>query len=337
MKNIILSLLLIAFATTISLGQKNNISISNNNGKTSISIQDSKQKLDIKVKGDVTFTENEKGIKSLSPDGNISYKKAGNQLKITREPDGSLLYVINGSKKSVPDENDEKIIAECVQIMIDAGINGKERVQKIYNQSGFTGVLNELNRFESDYVKYTYLNALSSKGLLNNDDVISLLSQIDLYIESDYYKAELLMKMEKDYLKNEAAETAYLNAVKGMQSDYYKTEVIKKFLNGNPVSDVPFEKFMYVVSQMESDYYQAEIILAVLKKAASNEKRYSQTLAAIQNMKSSYYQAEVLGKLIDKGVEDEAEWNQLIEYANKIESSYYRAEILSKIISARPK
>lgn len=335
MKNIILSLFLIAFATTISFGQKNNISVSENNGKTNISIQDSRQKLDIQVKGDVTFTEDEKGIQRLSRNGSISYKKNGDKLKITRESNGSLLYTINGSKKSVPDANDEKIIAECVQTMINAGINGKERAQKIYSQSGLSGVLKELNRFESDYTKYTYLTALSSKGLLKNDDAISLLSQINSLLESDYYKAELLMKMQQDYLKNAAVETAYLNAVKEIKSDYYKTEVIKKSLNGNSVSDVQFERFMNVVSQIESDYYQSEIILAVLNKSDTNEKRYSQTLAAIQNMKSSYYQAEVLGKLIDKGVKDEAEWNQLIQYTNKIESSYYRAEILSKIISAR--
>lgn len=335
MKNLILAFLLIALAFTTSFGQNSNISISENNGKTSISIKDSKQKLDLQVKGDVTFTDDEKGIQNLSRDGLVSYKKGGNKLKITRESDGSLLYIINDTKKSVPDAKDETLIAECVQIMINAGINGKERAQKIYSQSGLPGVLKELNRFESDYTKYTYLNALSSKGLMKNDEAISLLSQIDSFLESDYYKAELLMKMQKNYLKNETVQSAYLNAVKGIKSDYYKTEVIKKSLGGSTVSDVQFERFMNVVSQMESDYYQSEIILAVLKKATPNEKRYSQTLAAIQNMKSSYYQAEVLGKLIDKNVKGEAEWNQLIEYANKIESSYYRAEILSKIISAR--
>lgn len=335
MKNILATIVLTVFVFTTSFAQKNNISISKNNGKTSISIKDRKQKLDLQVKGDVTFTDDEKGIQSLSHDGWVSYKKGDNKLKITRESDGSLLYAINSTKKSVPDAKDETLIAECVQIMINAGINGKERAQKIYSQSGLSGVLKELNRFESDYTKYTYLTALSSKGLLKNDDAISLLSQINSLLESDYYKAELLMKMQQDYLKNAAVETAYLNAVKEIKSDYYKTEVIKKSLNGNSVSDVQFERFMNVVSQIESDYYQSEIILAVLNKSDTNEKRYSQTLAAIQNMKSSYYQAEVLGKLIDKGVKDEAEWNQLIQYTNKIESSYYRAEILSKIISAR--
>lgn len=337
MKNSILSLFLIAFATISSLGQKNNISVSENNGKTNISIQDSRQKLDIQVKGDVTFTEDEKGIQRLSRNGSISYKKNGDKLKITRESNGSLLYTINGTKKSVPDVQDEKIIAACVQTMINAGINGKERAQAIFKKNGLRGVFSELNRFESDYVKHIYLNSLVSNRLLADEEMISLLEKVNSDLKSDYYKAEVLLKMQKDYLKNAMVLNAYLAAVKKIDSDYYKTEVIKKSLSGSRVNDVQFEHFMDVVSQMKSDYYQAEIILAVLKKSEPNEKRYSQTLAAIQNMKSSYYQAEVLGKLIDKGVKDEAEWNQLIEYANKIESSYYRAEILRKIIATRPK
>lgn len=336
MKNILAIIVLTVFVFATSFAQKNNnISISENNGKTSISIKDSRQKLDIQVKGDVTFTENEKGIQSLSRNGSISYKKNGDKLKITRESNGSLLYTINGTKKSVPDVQDEKIIAACVQTMINAGINGKERAQAIFKKNGLRGVFSELNRFESDYVKHIYLNSLVSNRLLADEEMISLLEKVNSDLKSDYYKAEVLLKMQKDYLKNAMVLNAYLAAVKKIDSDYYKTEVIKKSLSGSRVNDVQFEHFMDVVSQMKSDYYQAEIILAVLKKSEPNEHPYSQTLAAIQNMKSSYYQAEILGKLIDKGVKDEAEWNQLIQYANKIESSYYRAEILSKIISAR--
>lgn len=131
MKNILAIIVLTVFVFATSFAQKNNnISISENNGKTSISIKDSKQKLDLQVKGNVTFTDDEKGIQSLSRDGLVSYKKDGNTLKITRESDGSLLFVINGTKKSVPEAKDETLIAECVQIMINTGINGKERAQK---------------------------------------------------------------------------------------------------------------------------------------------------------------------------------------------------------------
>src|SRR5699024_12317789 len=103
MKNILAIIVLTVFVFATSFAQKNNISISENNGKTSISIKDSKQKLDLKVKGDVIFTEDEKGIKSLSSNGSLSYKKGKSKLKISQEKNGSLLYVINGTTKSVPD------------------------------------------------------------------------------------------------------------------------------------------------------------------------------------------------------------------------------------------
>lgn len=302
MKKIMLTFLWIAFTLTNTFAQKNNVSISENNGKTSISIKDSKQKLDLKVKGDVIFTEDEKGIKSLSSNGSLSYKKGKNKLKISQEKNGSLLYVINGTTKSVPDAKDEALIAACVQMLIDIGINGKERAHRIYSKSGFNSVLKEVDRFESDYVKSIYLKALSSNPFLSDDEILSLLEKIDLQLTSDYYKSE----------------------------------IIKNLLNREHISDVQFEQFMKMTSHIKSDYYQSEILLSLLKNTSLTETRYSQTISAIQNMKSSYYQATVLQSLINENVKEETEWMQLIAYTKKIDSDYYKSEVLKKIFVVMP-
>lgn len=336
MKNILAIIVLTVFVFATSFAQKNNVSISENNGKTSISIKDSKQKLDLQVKGDITFTDDDRGIKSLSPDGSISYKKGRNKLKISSEQKGSFVYVINGVKKAVPNAKDESLIAEAVQTMINIGVNGKERAQRIYKEAGFDGVLKEVDRFDSDYVKSIYLSTLGTQHSLSDKERITFLNKAETRLSSDYYKAELLIKMQRDYLKNEAVSSAYLNAVKEIKSDYYKTEVIKKSLSRSSISDVQYEQFMDVVSQMESDYYQSEILLSLLKNTSLTETRYSQTISAIQNMKSSYYQATVLQSLINKNVKGEKEWRQLITYTKKIDSDYYKSEVLKKIAATMP-
>lgn len=370
MKKIICTILLIAFAFTTSFAQKESISISDTNGKTTISIQNSKQKLDLKVKGEITFTEDEKGIESLSHDGSISYKKNNNKLKVSRESDGSLLYVINGVKKSIPDTKDEILIAECVQTLISSGINGKERTEKIYKISGFNGVLKEVDRFESDYVKHIYLTALGSKNSLSESEMISFLGKINTHLSSDYYKAELLKGIQVNYLKKEVTADAYLKTVRNvksdyyqtamlerilqqsltekqseqvlaiiisMESDYYKTEIIKKLLNQSNISDNQFEQYVNMTTYVKSDYYQSEILTALLKNTSFDEKRYSIIIAGIQNIKSSYYQTAVLQSLINDKEKNEKEWSQLIAYTAKIESDYYKAEVLKKIATTMPK
>lgn len=369
MKKIICTILLIAFAFTTSFAQRSNISITNNNGVINVSIQDSKQKLNLKTKGEVRFTEDDKGIKSLSPDGNISYKKARNKLKISPEKDGSLLYVINGTKKSIPNAKDETLIEECVQLMINMGINAEERVEKIYSTTGFEGVLKEVERLQTEYVKSIYLTILGSKNSLSEGERIAFLNTVDSQLPSSYYKTELLNSTQVDYLNQEVTADAYLKTVRNvksdyyqtamlerilqqsltekqseqvlaiinsMESDYYKTEIIKKLLNQSSISDNQFEQYVNMTTYVKSDYYQSEILTSLLKNTSFDEKRYSIIIAGIQNIKSSYYQTAVLQSLINDKEKDEKEWNQLIAYTAKIESDYYKAEVLKKIATTMP-
>lgn len=331
MKKTMLCILLIAVAFTTSVAQKNNISISNNNGEIRISVQDSKQKLDLKLKGEITFTDDEKGIQSLSNDGTVSFKKDGDKLKITQETDGVLLYVINGKKKLVVDEKDEALVAQCVQTMIAIGVNGKERSQKIYETTGFEGVLKEVNRFESDYVKHTYLNVLGSSDSLSESEMLSFLEKINSQITSDYYKAELLMNFQKNNLKNEVATTAYLNAIKGLGSDHYKTEVIKKFLNGTAFSDVRFEQFMNVASQIENNYYQAAILRSLITDNIKVEKEWSQLIGYTKKIGSDYYQAEILKRIASTMPDNEVLKKEFKEAVAAIKSDYYYASLMRSL------
>lgn len=335
MKKIIFTSLLMVFAFSLSFGQKNNVSITNNNGKTSISIKDSKQKLDLKVKGDVTFTDDERGIKSLSSDGNIYYRKGENKLKILPKKEGSLLYLIDGTKKTAPDSSDEALIAECVQMMIDMGVNGKERAQRIYKEIGFDGVLKEVDRFDSDYVKSIYLGALGAHHSLSDKEMIAFLNEAEARLASDYYKAELLNGVRENYLRNKSTVEVYINIVKNIKSDYYKYEMLKK-LGKYSSAEKQAEQVLEIVKSMNSDYYQAEIITVLLKSKSIDKKSYSQILGAIQDVNSSYYQAEILKKLITNQVKDEKEWSQIIAYTQKIDSDYYRAAVLKKMATNMP-
>lgn len=296
MKKIICTILLIAFAFTTSFAQRSNISITNNNGVINVSIQDSKQKLNLKTKGEVRFTEDDKGIKSLSPDGNISYKKARNKLKISPEKDGSLLYVINGTKKSIPNAKDETLIEECVQLMINMGINAEERVEKIYSTTGFEGVLKEVERLQTEYVKSIYLTILGSKNSLSEGERIAFLNTVDSQLPSSYYKTELLNSTQVDYLNQEVTADAYLKTVRNVKSDYYQTAMLERILQQS-LTEKQSEQVLAIINSMESDYYKTEIIKKLLNQSSISDNQFEQYVNMTTYVKSDYYQSEILTSL----------------------------------------
>ena len=369
MKKVLLSLVLCCASAALIYAQQNEVSYSKENNTLNLKITNSSEKLSIAIKGDVRLGDDDKSIAGLSRGGSLYYRKKDQSLEVKNDDKGNLAYTINGKQKTTLTEEDKAIIEDCVQFLIENGIDAENRVQRIYAQKGTTGVLNEVSRFKSDYVKEMYLSFLLKGQKLSKDEMIALLKKTDEYLSSDYYKAELLDGVMVSFLSDEATSDAYLKAVSNissdyyqsttikkvlntslnekqfnqvlavvndMNSDYYQAEVLKMVLNNNDISDARFSAVMKTAGGMKSDYYKAEIISALLKNKSLDEDRYAQTIAAMQNMKSSYYQYNILTNLVDENIKDEAAWSELIRYTGKLDSDYYQAEMLMKIAGKMP-
>lgn len=369
MKKIILSLLLCcAFLTGIQ-AQNNEVSYSKLNNVFNLKVKNSAEKLSITIKGDVQLGDDDKSITSISQDGSVYYRKKNQTLEVQEDGQGNLLYTINGNKKSSLNAEDKALVEDCIQLLIDYGVDADNRVKRIFAQKGTSGVLSEVERFKSDYVKEMYLSYLLKNQNLSKDEMVSLLNKTNQYLTSDYYKAELLDGVMASFLADEATSNAYLqtvnsissdyyqsetvkkilntslnekqyqqvmNIVGNIKSDYYQAEVVKRLLNNNDISDARFSGLMKIAGDMKSDYYKAEIISALLKNKSLNKQRYDQTLAAAQSIKNDYYQYNILSGLIDENITDEAAWTTLIQYAGKISSDYYQAQMLMKIADKMP-
>ena len=369
MKTIFLSLFFCCASVAIIHAQHDEISYSKEDDKFTLKVKNSSEQLSLTIKGDIKLGDDDKSIAQLSSNGSVYYRNKKQTLEIENDGHGNLLYTINDNKRSSLSEEDKAFIEDFVRLLINYGVDADNRVKRIFAQKGTSGVLNEVGRFESDYVREIYLSYLLKQQKLSKDEMIVLLDKIDQYLTSDYYKAELLDDVMSSFLSEESASEAYLKVVsnmtsdyyqtntvnrilhttvnekqfnqvlaivKNMESDYYQAEVLRMLLNNNEISDERFADVMKIAGNMSSDYYKAEIITTSLKNKSLNSDRYSQTIAAMQNMTSDYYQYNILASLVDEDIKDESAWGALIEYAGKIHSDYYEAELLLLIADKMP-
>ncbi|MGN6194818.1 MAG: hypothetical protein ACTHOB_07760 [Ginsengibacter sp.] len=369
MKKLFLFVMLCYTATQFASAQKNETSYSTRNNSFQLQVNNSDENTSLTVKGNVTLGADDKSIEKMSPNSSVEYHVKNQSLDIRTDDGNTLTYTINGVKKVNPDANDKALIEQCVKAMIDYGIDANNRVQRIFEKSGTAGVLNEVSRFKSDYVKEIYLSWLLKNQKLSKDEMVALLNKTDQYLHSDYYKSQLLNGVMASFLSNDATSDAYLKTVANMKSDYYQyttinnllksalngkqfdgvlsivdhmksdyyqSEILKSLLNHNTISDEKFSRLMKVLASMKSDYYKSVILSSLLDNKDLPKDRYSLTIAAMQGMKSDYYQSEILKKLIDPNVKDESEWSKLIQYAGNIHSDYYQSEVLMKIADEMP-
>src|SRR5580693_2607819 len=96
MKKTIITYFLAACTFLFATSQKTTSSYSNSeNGMHSIIINDDNTSLEIKYTGDISFTDDETAIKSMSPDGYLKFKKNGKKLIVTAKDNGQIMYEIN--------------------------------------------------------------------------------------------------------------------------------------------------------------------------------------------------------------------------------------------------
>lgn len=368
MKKISFALVFCLFILLSVKAQKNKTA-SKNDGGLSIEINSDTEKLRLTVKGDIVFTDDDKSIQKISQGGIVEYSNKNNALNVVADVSGNPVYTINGNKKENFNPEDQKLIEECVQVMIENGAGVEGRFARLFKQ-GSPKVLAEIQRFKSDYVKTKYLSLLLQNANLSQQEMIDLLKKTDSYISSDYYKSELLDKIMASYLKNEATSSAFLETIRNMQSDYYQYQSINKLLAGassenqfdaiisivqamksdyyqaevlgallkdDNISDRRFLNAMKIASAMQSDYRQSQIISALLQKKSLNETKYAATIEAMQNVKSGFYQSEILKKLVNADIKDDKQWISLLQYSKRLDSDYYKSELLLLIAPRLPK
>ena len=294
----VLFFVMLCFTAQFVAAQKNQISYSKNNNTSQLQVNNSNDNTSLTVKGDVTLGADDKSIEKMSPDGSIDYHAKNQSLYVSTTDGNTLTYAINGIKKMNPDANDKALIEQCVKAMIDYGVDANNRVQRIFAKNGTTGVLNEVSRFKSDYVKEMYLAWLLKNEKVSKDEMVSLLTKTDQYLSSDYYKSELLNGVMTSFLGNDATSEAYLKTVANMKSDYYQYTTINNLLK-SALNGKQFDGVLSIVDHMKSDYYQSEILKNLLNHNTIPDEKFARLMKVVTSMKSDYYKSVILSSLLD--------------------------------------
>lgn len=378
---IILSLsAILSLAVAVAAQTKASASSSSKSERTSISDDDnnwnwhhhdSSVDLHVTIRGKVEFTDDYSDIKSISRGGEIRVRdeRGGVLRKFEATADGGSLtrsYSINGQSKAFDDEAQKWLAKILDQTVRASGYDAKARVQKILKQSGPRGVLGEISKLNSDYVKRIYFDELFAQGQLDADSARQALRLAGTEISSDYEKAQILVKMSDSYLANDEMRAIYIDGVNTIQSDYERGRALSallkksdlskgnivfaiksasniksayergqlliKIANGFALDQAAQTAYLDAVASIGSDYEKGRVLSALLKKDPAKETLLF-TLKSASTMSSDYEKAQLLLKVAHSSSnDDEAVRSALIQAARTIGSEYERGRVLSAII-----
>ncbi len=367
MKKTIITYFLTACTFLFCASQKTSSSISSSdNGWHSIMINDDNGSLEIKYTGEISFTDDETAIKSMSPDGYLKYKKNGKKIVVTADSKSQILYEINdGDKKSILNDDEKIFLAEVVKVMIEYGVDAKNRVERIYKKGGSKAVMAEIKNMKSDYVKAIYLDYLLETNSLTASEMTEIADNVHFILSSDFEKGKLLKKFSSKYLSNAATAQAYLGAVKSINSDFEKANAIKAILNqpltqeqftqvlavansigsdfekanvlkeviaNNKISSAQFPEVLNATSKINSDFEKANVLKLILKNDNLAEEQFNETIAVIATVGSDFEKANVLKEALTKNKISSAQFSEVLKVTSQIHSDFEKANVLKQIL-----
>ena len=339
------ALMLFIFASNIANGQTSittskgnsySFNSSSKNGVRTYHVKNGQKDFRIEHEGDITLSNDDKDITAISRGGFIEIKKSSFGTKrriLIHNESGTLVkkYFVGWSEKSYRTEG-RKWLAEILpEILRTTTIAAKSRVNRFYKKNGASGVLSEVRKMKSDYVKSAYIKLLLEKNLSTND-LVKTIESTGNYIKSDHYVSQILKSNQKAFLKNGRTVTAYINATKNIKSDHYATGILKKVIEDKNISDRQLGSLLEITKGIKSDHYLTQLLRSLMSSRKLNDENMAKILALTSSVKSDHYKTTILkSALKNKDLSKKAR-AQFLSTVKDIKSDHYVSSIITEIL-----
>jgi len=342
--------------------------------------------------GSIQWYDDDRSV-SATWQGNFSINDADDFI-IAEDADGYLRLnsIEDGIKRSIKFEMDDKKqtsvywkdgkkheldadgkawLKSAIRMLINSGFGAEERVARILKKDKVKGVLKEVGRFESDYIRRIYLTFLMDKTNLKAKEILQVV-KITATFESDFEKRLTLSVLLTDEKVSDKILPKVLAVAKGFNSDFEKRLLVSYYVSelklNDKTTDVVIEIaedmdsdfelrllltstltdaklsnknvekiFDMAIHNMDSDFEKRMILTSFSSQFGKSDKAVSKVLAATGTMDSDFETRLMLSALIGKAKLNEKNWLAAIKIAADIDSNFEKSRALAHMRGEIPK
>ncbi|HZY78152.1 MAG TPA: hypothetical protein VFE50_01420, partial [Cyclobacteriaceae bacterium] len=330
---------LLTFGVAIAQSSTSSTSYSKNDGKTmTIRHNNGFQDFQVEMRGKMEITDDDKDIKSMSPDGYLEITKTtfgSRRTLVISSQGGSLKREYYEGRTSMPWEPEgRKWLAEIMpELLRTTTIAAESRVNRFYKQGGVNGVLNEISQMESDYVIQHYADLLMRIPGVASKDYAGIVRKVTQKMESDYYITEFIKNNNDKFLNDKDATNAVFAAAAEMDSDHYKTEIIKSALRAQPISLESVKLVLAASDRMDSDHYKTEVLTTLLRQPNLTDPIVAEMINSTRGFDSDHYRTVVIQKALGQKNLSAASYQKVLESIREFDSDHYKTQVLTDLLS----
>ena len=264
--------------------------------------------LEVAANGDVQFTDDDQGIRSLSPGGWFSIEERGRGVADRRVEfrarggEVERAYWTSG-RPAEWDANAAMWLRDLLpQVIRESGIGARDRVARIVKGEGVAGVLREIDRIESDGAKSTYYRVLVEEHRLSSAELARVIRSAGDQIGSDGDLAHLLSAIaEQPSVDQDGVRGAFFAAVDAIGSDGDRHHVLSRLLRKGNLSEPMLLGLLGSASRIGSDGDRAALLTRLIRSEPLESARARQAFfAAVDRIGSDGDRAMVLTRTLNQ-------------------------------------
>jgi hypothetical protein len=302
-------------------------------------VQNGSNATEINYRGKITFTDDERDIKSISPGGYFKFSKTtfGNTRSVLIESssDGTLTRTYHAGRQEQPFEPEgRKWLADVLpEIIATSGIGAEERVRRIYAKKGAAGVLETIDKLENDHAAGIYIGYLMEQPNLSDKELLMVLQRVNEKIGSDHEKANLLRRVSGTYLRGNQTAQEYIRAVVSIGSDHEKSQVFKHLLGSLTLNDANTAAVAKAVSSIGSDHEKAGVVRFLLQQNKLNGAGLQHVLPVIGSIGSDHEKAGVLRTMLGNQALMGTHFKTLADLINRLGSDHEKSGVITHLVN----
>ncbi len=304
------------------------------------------ERMEVRVDGEIEFTDDDRDVKRLSPGGSLRIKEGGvfggffasHTVEFTADASGNITrrFWAGMSEQPFDPEGRQWLAKYLPRFIRQTAFGARARVARILKAYGPAGVLTEISLIEGSWGKKAYFVELLNAVPLDAATVKGLLAQAGREIESDFELATLLIERADKLLVDDSMRQAYFEAAGTIQSDFEMARVFKAALKRGPVSPPVLAAILEASRDIDSDFEQATLLVQVAGGHSLDRATRAPFFSALATVGSDFEQGRVLKALSERSEPDSETTAAMLASGATVQSDFEAASFLLQIAKQQP-
>lgn len=293
---------------------------------------------EMRVEGEVRFTEDFRGVAGVSPGGlvRIAEDERGTErrLEVRRGEDGSPEYEYRLDGRARPFDAEARAwLAETLLVLFRrTGYAAEERVAWLLSRDGAAGVLREVEHITSSSAARRYLGYLLARSP-DDDTAIRALELAARRISSSSQLGDLLASVAESRRLEGAVAEAWLRGVQELSSSSARRKALSAALDVRPVDRDLVLRIVREAEDISSSSAQRDVLRAALDAAEGDEEVLAAVLRASEGVSSSSARGSILERAGEARLTSLAVQEAYLGSVAGISSSSVKRKTLQRLVT----